>query len=222
MTFEPSLKDGDEPRIECVVRAQFGREVSRKFSDAVAKHANVIVSKQAQLQTKKDVPRWHASTAFDALVFYLGIIEYANGRFDHAEIFFDKLNARVLRRSDLHADTRANLIWLHAVTLIASSSFPGHLPPHGEELLEVIRKCEKAVTLYGANLPSSYASLARDYFYLKDIEKAFQANETGIANGLKGFELTTAILNRAVLQLLRGKIEESATDFRLLFISPVL
>lgn len=155
-----------------------------------------------------------AGTMFDLLLLHIGAIEFAQGRLQEAEVFIGRLNERVLKRHDVPKQTAADLVWLHCLCLLNRSHFAGGSPPSAEGLQAAILDGERAVKLYGDAVPILWNTLARDYFYLRQIPKALALTERALDKGLVDFELATATLNKAVLLLMLDSYEESAAVFR--------
>lgn len=222
MSAATLLGDDKKTKIDMHWTVNIGKVVSGEFLETVGRLAASISTNQRQIATHRDVLKFQAETAFDVLLYSLAVIEYANQQFEAADVFFRKLNQQLSRRTEFPHQVLLNIRWLHALCLIAASEFPGNSPPAAEELLKARELCEYAVAAYGHDFPFLRNVLARDLFYLRDIDAALEQANAALAVGLVEFELDSALLNHAVLLLFKDKYEESAESWRRLFVSPNL
>jgi hypothetical protein len=211
MIVEESVKSGEAPRVFLQHRTKLKTELEQDFLREVLR---VLGENRRQVQTKPDLARFYADTLFDVLLFNLGVIELAAGRFSEAEVFLERLIARIATRPQFPKERASDIRWLHCFCLLSWSRFAANRPLEPEELLHAIKKCEEAVEKYGLAFLNTRTTLTRDLYFLGDLDRALEVASATVKLPLTGLDEVHAWLNLAVLLLLTDDYEASAAAFR--------
>jgi hypothetical protein len=208
----PPLKAGDI-NISYNFSSEIGDCVDPQFMQVVDVHTRTILNHQRPLRDLRDLNQFQADTLFDVLLFHLGAAAFVASQMQEAGAYYGKLVERLEARRSVPPGTLVNIKWLHALSFVYDSAFPGDSPPAAEALISATERCEAAAKTYGSLFPTLHNKLARDLFYMRELERAVAHTELALNAGVAEVELANTLLNRAVLFLLLDRYDESERCF---------
>lgn len=190
------------------------KDISKQFAEVALRHLQALVSfNNLPNGGLRDVFRYQASTLFDGIIFHLATFDFTTGRTADAAVYFGALSDRIRNRSDVPPETARDIHWAHGMCLVQRSQFPGNKPPISNDLVTAISEVEKAISIYGDELPFLYNVCSRDHFFSGDLNKALDYADRALAIHSDAVTRMNSLLNRAVLKLLIGDMFESAKSF---------
>ncbi len=209
----PRLDDPAKTSFRVRFRAKFSAELRTDFIRASHEHAAVLCSTKPPSDLQEAL-KLQAESVFDLIIFFLAIIDYSRNQFVEAAVFLKRVDERAAAKQlPTATHPRKAVRWLRCSCLVSPSGFPGDRPPDPDDLVSVTSLCQEAADTYGQEFPYLYNTLARDYFFMRDLDSAMHSSKMALTKPLSGIHLPTAILNRAVLALLADNPKVAAASF---------
>jgi hypothetical protein len=210
-----------ESKIGIQLSANFGVQITKEFKEVMHRNNQILFSHEKP-EGARDALHLRADSLFNVLLYYVGLIDFTQLKFQSALRYFRTLENRISFKFKPEDAIRVELRSLLGQCLTLPSSFPADRPPEGEELLKVVSLSEEAAKLYGEEQPFVYGVHSRNLFYLKDLMGALAANEKAISlSAAKGHpkpvHAASFMLNRAVLNLFTGNEKVAAESFKAFF-----
>lgn len=212
VTESPLVADKSKKGYQLEIHGRAKTKVDKSFLEATLKHTAHLMLKNASIgNTLSDILKYRAKGLYQSALLMAASIEYTEKRFSAAAAIVEVLERSLSESCGPTDYPRKNIRWLHVSCLTDQSIFPGSDPPKGDELVDIIKSCSRALQLYQVEFPFILLRQARNLFYADELDKALEYTLLYQSSG--GSDTPTARLHIAVLYLFLGRWKEANVPF---------